>query len=207
MTEPWAFGALPMFGFDLIMADPPWEFRLWSEEGEAKSPQAQYQTMSPEAIAALPVGFLASGTCVLFLWCTWPMLLGGSNAQEPRAAADASFSPVGAVIKAWGFRYVTGGAWHKKTVHGRTAFGTGYRARSACEPFLLAVSGNPDTSRAERNLIEGLAREHSRKPEAAYAWCERYLPGARRLDLFSRETRPGWTAWGHEAGKFDARAA
>ena len=23
------------------------------------------------------------------------------------------------------------------------------------------------------------------------------------LDLFSRETRPGWDAWGNEVGKFD----
>ncbi len=27
---------------------------------------------------------------------------------------------------------------------------------------------------------------------------------ARRLDLFSRESRPGWDAFGLEAGKFDA---
>jgi N6-adenosine-specific RNA methylase IME4 len=30
------------------------------------------------------------------------------------------------------------------------------------------------------------------------------MPDARRLDLFSRKTRPGWTAFGDEAGKFDA---
>ena len=30
------------------------------------------------------------------------------------------------------------------------------------------------------------------------------MANARRLDLFSRKTRPGWTAFGDEAGKFDA---
>lgn len=29
----------------------------------------------------------------------------------------------------------------------------------------------------------------------------------RRLDLFSRQSRPGWTAWGNEAGKFDKEVA
>lgn len=29
------------------------------------------------------------------------------------------------------------------------------------------------------------------------------LPGARRLELFSRASRPGWDAWGLETGKFD----
>lgn len=47
-------------------------------------------------------------------------------------------------------------------------------------------------------------REHSRKPEEAYTWCEQYLPGAlRRVELFSRTSRPGWDTWGLEAGKFD----
>lgn len=30
---------------------------------------------------------------------------------------------------------------------------------------------------------------------------------ARRVDLFAREERPGWTYWGHEVGKFGAADA
>lgn len=197
----WPFGPLKTFGYDLIMADPPWQYRLRSEKGEAKSYAAHYGAMSFEDIGALPVGSLAAQNSVLFLWCTWPLLLDGGDPR--RYEGDCSQSPVGKVMRQWGFRYATGGAWHKKTVHGKTAFGTGYRARSSCEPFLLGIMGSPDTSRAERNLIEGLAREHSRKPEEAFAWCERYLPGARRLELFSRASRVGWDTWGLQAGKFD----
>ena len=186
----WPFGNLQPLSFDLIMADPPWHFDLYSEKGNTKSAQAQYGTMSLDDIKALPVGHLARGDAALFLWATWPML--------PQAMA---------VLTAWGFQYVSGGVWHKKTVHGHTAFGTGYRLRSASEPWLLGIVGNPKTSRAHRNVIEGLAREHSRKPEEAYAWCESYMPHARRADLFSRETRPGWEAWGNESGKFDPVAA
>jgi hypothetical protein len=29
-------------------------------------------------------------------------------------------------------------------------------------------------------------------------------PDQERCDLFSRETRPGFTGWGNEQGKFDA---
>ena len=58
-----------------------------------------------------------------------------------------------------------------------------------------------------RNLIEGEAREHSRKPEVAYRAAEALLPGARRLELFSRASRPGWETWGDEAGKFDGEEA
>jgi N6-adenosine-specific RNA methylase IME4 len=62
----------------------------------------------------------------------------------------------------------------------------------------------PVTTKRERNLVEGLNRGHSRKPEEAYALCERWLPCAhRRLELFSRTDRPGWKSWGDEAGKFN----
>lgn len=194
---------MPHFAYDFIMADPPWNFRLWSEAGEEKSPQAQYETMSIAEIAALPVGHLAARDCVLFLWTTWPVLLDGGDLGR-REVGDAGRSPPGSIMKAWGFRYVTGGAWAKLTVNGRDAMGTGYRVRSSCEPFLIGIAGQPDTPGASRarNLIEGLAREHSRKPEEAYAWAEAYMPHAMRADLFSRQVRPGWDAWGDETTKF-----
>lgn len=202
-SRAWPFEGLIPLSYQLIMADPPWNLRLRSIKGEKKSYAAHYGAMSFAEIAALPVGSLAGQDCVLFLWCTWPLLLYGGAPEQRYADADASRSQVGEVMRAWGFRYATGGAWHKKTKNGGTAFGTGYRTRSACEPFLIGINGSPLTSRAERNLIEGLAREHSRKPDAAFAWCERYLPAARRVELFSRESRPGWDSWGLEAGKFD----
>ncbi|MCC6172043.1 MAG: DNA methyltransferase [Gammaproteobacteria bacterium] len=199
----WPFGGLKAFSYDFIMADPPWPTKMRSPKGEAKSSVAKYGSMSFEEIAALPVGELAARDCVLFLWCVWPMVLYGGDPELRYADADASRSRVGEIIKAWGFRYVSGGAWHKRTTLGATAFGPGYRLRSSCEPFLLCTAGNPGTSRSARNLIEGLRREHSRKPDEAFAWCERYMPDARRVELFSRESRPGWDTWGFEAGKFD----
>lgn len=45
-------------------------------------------------------------------------------------------------------------------------------------------------------------RQHSRKPEKFYQRVERYSEGP-RLDMFARQSRPGWTAWGHERTKFD----
>jgi N6-adenosine-specific RNA methylase IME4 len=195
------FGALKAGAFDLIMADPPWKVEMRSPKGEAKSYSRHYGGMSFADIAALPVGDLAARDAVLFLWAVWPLMLDGGDRHHN--GADAAASPIGAIMKAWGFYYATGGVWGKRTRHGKWSFGTGYRARSACEPFLIGIRGRPKNSRGERNLIEGLAREHSRKPDAAFAWCERYLPGARRLELFSRQSRPGWTTWGYEAGKFD----
>lgn len=181
---------LQPLSYDFIMADPPWRFDNWSHAGEHKNASAKYECMPTTDICALPVGQLARGDCVLFLWATWPML------------EDAL-----RVMKAWTFTYVSGGVWHKRTRKGLTHFGTGYRLRSASEPWLLGTMGNPTTSRRHRNLIEGIAREHSRKPDEAYAWAESYMPHARRADLFSRQQRDGWDAWGNEATKFNPEVA
>ncbi len=183
----WAFEPLRPLRYGLIMADPAWLFELWSEAGGKKSPQAHYDCMTVSQIKALPVANLAGGDCVLFLWATWPMI---------RQAFQ--------VMEAWGFKYKTGGAWHKKTKHGKTAFGTGYILRSACEPFLIGTIGKPGLrSRSERNLIEAKTRGHSRKPVEAHEMLERMYPDTWKVELFSRRTRQGWDAWGNETGKFD----
>lgn len=199
----WPFGALKMFGYDFIMADPPWPTTLRSPKGEGKSFAKHYGAMSWEAIEALPVNQLMKSSCLVWLWCTFPLLLDGGDPKRHFKGADASRSKVGAVMEAWGLRYVTGGVWLKRTVHGKVAFGTGYRLRSACEPFLIGIHGAPQSSRRVRNFVEGLAREHSRKPDEAFTLAEQLMPGARRVELFSRQSRPGWDTWGLEAGKFD----
>ncbi len=202
VRPPWPFAGLERYAADLIMADPPWRFELYSDRGEEKSPQAKYATMSMDEIAAMPVRSLGRRDCVLWLWATWPML----QAQ------------IG-IVQAWGFRYVTGGAWVKRTVNNKLAFGTGYRLRSASEPFLIGVSGEPDTARDVRNVVEGRVREHSRKPDTAFRAAEQLVMHGKTheqfraehgracglVELFSRETRAGWASWGNETGKFDQR--
>ena len=199
----WPFGALVPFSYELLMVDPPWPTTMRSPKGELKSSVSKYGAMPWPAIEALPVGTLAARNSVLFLWTTWPLLLDGGDPKRHFLDADASRSRVGAVMRRWGFRYVTGGAWLKRRSKGGIAFGTGYRFRSACEPFLIGVSGQPITSKSERNFVDDFAREHSRKPEKAYELCERWMHGARRLELFSRTSRKGWDTWGEQAGKFD----
>ncbi len=181
------FETLRPLSYDLIMADPPWQFETYSDAGRGKSADQHYATMSLTDIKQMPVSYLGRGDCLLWLWATHPMLREGLD-----------------VMDAWGFRYVTSGVWVKRTKTGKLAFGTGYRLRCASEPFLIGTLGNPKTAKTVRTVIEGPVREHSRKPDEAYREAEAMGSGAlRRLDMFSRETRPGWDAWGNEAAKFD----
>lgn len=180
----------PASGFGKIICDPPWRFALRSPAGEAKSPQAHYECADVETLGFLPVELLAAKDCLMLMWATFPML--------PQALW---------LMERWGFAYVTGGAWHKKTVHGKTAFGTGYVLRSACEPFLIGKRGSPSIpSRSIRNIIEAETREHSRKPDDQYALMDELCGEVPGIELFARQHWPGWAWWGAETDRFEAAA-
>lgn len=187
MTAYSNFTDIPMFRYGLIMADPPWSYKNWSAAGEHKNASAQYDCMELDAIKSIPVGHLAAPDCVLWLWATNPLL---NQAFE--------------LIDAWGFKFKTAGHWSKKTKNGKLAFGTGYILRCAGEPFLIGVNGSPKTSRTVRSVIEGPLREHSRKPDEAFAAAEQLCGDVPRLELFSRQERPGWDVFGDETEKFKA---
>jgi N6-adenosine-specific RNA methylase IME4 len=53
--------------------------------------------------------------------------------------------------------------------------------------------------RRQVNFIATRKREHSRKPDEQYALIEACSPGP-YLELFARGRRPGWAAWGNQAG-------
>jgi N6-adenosine-specific RNA methylase IME4 len=186
----WPFGDLIPLRYRVILADPPWAFRLHSTKGEAKAPQAHYACMSLADIKALPVNQLAAPDCALLMWATAPML---PDAIETLAA--------------WGFQFKSAGAWAKQSSTGKSwAFGTGYCFRSAAEFYLLGTIGRPrQTSRSIRNLIVAPVREHSRKPDDLHIHAEALFEGP-RCELFARERRPGWDAWGNQVEKFGGSA-
>lgn len=197
----WPFGPLKPLTYGAILADPPWRYKMRSAKGHAKSPEAHYRTMPVEEIAALPVDHLAGRDCYLFLWSTWPHL------------SQALW-----VMQQWGFEYITGGSWTKRTRHWNVPMGTGYVLRSATEPFLVGKIGRPKPgSRSVRNLIhapedipdgiEAIRREHSRKPVEMRQMIEALVPAAPRCELFGRESWPGADVWGNQTTRFDIEAA
>ncbi len=54
-----------------------------------------------------------------------------------------------------------------------------------------------------RQLIIAPRREHSRKPDEQYERIEA-LVGGPYLEMFARQSRPGWDQFGNETTKFDA---
>lgn len=189
--------------YGLIYLDPAWEFVLRSEKGEEKSPQAHYDCMSLDEMKAMrdDILFATGPNCVMFMWATFPML--------PEALE---------LMAHYGFVYCTGGPWQKITTHGKRAFGTGYVLRGSAECFIIGKFGNPkaQNKKTRNSLITGdvpddlreleitvnaRLREHSRKPDEMYGILEALFNGP-YLELFARNTRPGWDSWGNEVEKF-----
>jgi N6-adenosine-specific RNA methylase IME4 len=176
--------------FGAILADPPWRFRTWSETNQAKSASKHYGLMEFDDIKAMPVADVAAIDCTLFLWAIDSML--------PQAVEVGS---------AWGFKFKTVAfVWAKEgRERGIFPIGTGYWTRANPEQCLLFTRGKPRrVSKAVRKLIVAPRREHSRKPDEVFTSIERLVDGP-YLELFARADRPGWTVWGNEVGKFNAK--
>lgn len=170
---------LPKKKYKTIYADPP-----WPEYGGGKIKRGadrHYSLMSVKDIIALPVTDIAEENAHLYLWTT-------NNYLE-----DA-FS----VMRAWGFKYKTTITW------GKDRIGLGQYFRGQTEHCLFGVRGKlpykiEDGKRQQgTTLILAPRREHSQKPSEMRKMIEKvsYAP---RIELFARETFPGWDCWGNEA--------
>lgn len=180
---------LPVGPFDLIYADPPLHWTGWSEKGEGRSPQRKYRCPPMSELIALPVASIAAPNSVLATWVYGPRL--------PDTLT---------LISAWGFSYRGNGfVWVKIDSRGRPRMGCGFGTRKESETLWLASRGKGlrRLDKGVREVIFAPRREHSRKPDEVAERLERLYGPMRRIELFARERRPGWTAWGDELSEGD----
>lgn len=164
--------------YGVIIADPPWEYRVTKGQGIAED---QYSTMNMSDLKAMPVPELCADDCILFLWGTWPKL-----------------PEVVSLMAAWEFEYVTGLPWVKTNKkNGKLFYGIGYWVRGCSEYILIGRRGKVSPPRLKGFMgILSPTFQHSRKPDSVHQIAEA-LPGP-YLELFARRSRPGWTVFGNE---------
>lgn len=170
--------------YSIIYADPPWQYKTYSQKGQERSAESHYPTMELEAIQALPVAELAADDCVLFLWTTIPLL-------------KDCFS----VIQAWGFTYKTVAfVWIKKNRKSDSLFwGMGHWTRANAELCILATKGNPKRrSAGVHQVIMTPIEEHSKKPNETRNRIIALVGDLPRIELFARQKTAGWDVWGNE---------
>jgi len=163
-----------------IVADPPWRYRssLPGFGGVAGRSDVPYETLTAEAIAALPVRELADDDCHLYLWTT-----------------NTHLAEAFSVVKAWGFVYSTTLVWCKPP-----RGGAGFPTFGICTEYaLFCHRGRVDAlRRLDRNWWAWPRSQHSAKPAAFLDLVETVSPPP-RLELFARTQRLGWDTWGNEA--------
>lgn len=174
--------------YGAILADPPWSFKTWSGSGTPhRTEEDHYPVTSTNDLKQIPVGDWALPDCALFMW-----------------VVDSHFDQALALGEAWGFGFKTKAfTWLKLTSKGNPKIGMGYWTRKQTEQCWLFTRGSPKRrDKGVRELIQAQRREHSRKPDEQYERIEALVDGP-YLEMFARQSRPGWDAWGNETGKFD----
>jgi N6-adenosine-specific RNA methylase IME4 len=190
--------------FDVIYADPSWEFKTYSQKGKGRSPENHYKCMTIEDIYNLPVGDIASENSVLFLWVTWPLLREGIRTMSE-----------------WGFDYKTVGfVWIKrnKVAQDTNFWGMGYWSRANSEVCILGTKGNPKRvnkgvhqvvetfDNFETEVITAPVAQHSAKPIEVRERIGLLMgPGVSKIILYSRSEREGWMCLGNEIDGIDLR--
>lgn len=174
--------------YELILADPPWQYRDKANAGN-RGACHKYPVMNYKDICRLPVADIAAENCLLAMWWVGP---------QPIEALR--------VVKAWGFTLKTmkGFTWHKLTKNGKSHFGMGHWTRANTEDCLFAVKGKPKRVNAGvRQFIESPWRGHSAKPPEVRERLVELMGDIPRIELFARDQVNGWDCWGDEVNGVD----
>ncbi len=169
--------------YNVIYADPPWEYDNTGVHGAADH---HYPTMPLEDISSLldAQRIAVADNAVLFLWATNPFL------------QDAFY-----VVNSWGFEYKTNMVWVKTDL---VKPGSGFYVRGRHELLLICTRGSftpldAHISPPIGSVISAAIGSHSSKPDDFYGVIERLYPGCNYLELFARRQRDGWKGWGYDS--------
>jgi N6-adenosine-specific RNA methylase IME4 len=162
--------------YQTIVIDPPWQIQKITRQVRPRQDRFAYPTMTLDEIAKLPIPDLAfSEGCHVYLWVTHKYLPAGLN-----------------LFRDWGVKYQCLMTWVKPS--GFTPFSWMYNT----EHVLFGRIGNLQLNRMGIKLsFEAPVTGHSRKPDEFFRIVRQASPEP-RINLFAREQRPGFYAWGKE---------
>ena len=169
--------------YNIIYADPPWEYGFWGKASPKSRPNSKiypmpYKTMSIKEIASLPVYKLANDNCELYLWTTQKYL-------------PQSFK----VLESWGFKYCQTLTWCKNPM----GTGQGGIFCPTTEFLILARKGKMPKVKRVDSTWWNIKRTnvHSKKPKFFQDMIEKVSPKP-RIELFARQKIEDWDCWGNE---------
>ncbi len=182
---------LPEEKFDIIYADPPWDYggkMQFDKSGKAEnvdigkkifisSANFKYPTVKTQELKRMPIHEIANDDCLLFMWATSPHM------EQAIQLGNA-----------WGFEYRTVAFIWDKMSHN-----PGQYTLSNCELCLVFKRGRIPQPRGARNiqqLIKFPRGRHSEKPKLISEAIEKMFPTQKKIELFARRKPHGWSVWG-----------
>jgi N6-adenosine-specific RNA methylase IME4 len=174
--------------YNVIYADPPWDYTNKKVGGKSKSGACQqYKTIVGGGID-LPITEITQDNAVCFMWVTVPLLPDGLQ-----------------LLSAWGFKYKTMLTWKKKGLW------MGYWFRGVTEHILVGVKGSvPAFNCQKSNFFECTPGKHSQKPhyfrQLISEAVKKSFTEPVKLELFARSREgffpdmeyEGWDVYGNE---------
>ena len=176
--------------YNIIYADPPWEYSSKSYQDSnremLKLDETQYKTLSVHQIKDLPIKEITANDCILFLWST------DSHLKE---AID--------VIESWSLHFKTiGFTWVKQYASGSYCYNFSPYTLKSTEVCLIGIKGKLKNIKKTNN-VKGLVfaerTKHSKKPNEVRDRIVNLCGDLPRIELFARNTTPGWDVWGDQA--------
>lgn len=183
---------LPEKKYDIIYADPPWDYggKMQFDKSSTSvdtidlgksifisAANFKYPTVKTKDLKKIPILDIAKDDCLLFMWVTNPHLAQGIALGE-----------------AWGFEYRTVAFVWDKMMHN-----PGQYTMSYCELCLVFKRGRIPKPRGARNikqLIRVPRGEHSEKPLEVLEGIQKMFPSQEKIELFARKKQKGWDVWG-----------
>ena len=212
--------------FNVIVADPPWgDFRDKLKMSSVKrGAAANYPVLSIEEICNLPVKDLSDPNgCVLALWVLGSMLEDGLKVmkawgfeqkqvyvwvktKKQSSINSLAFKDLLISIKRWkndpisfvdeilksSFKI---GDW-------LLSFGMGRLFRQSHEICLIGINSTKVyqelANKSQRSVCFEENKGHSIKPDNLQNSLEFMFPNAKKIEMFARRKRQGWTSIGHD---------
>ena len=163
--------------YQVIVIDPPWNYGT-EYNADTRRVASPYPEIPTEELKKFVIP--ADENSIIWLWTTHKFL---PDALE--------------LLKVWGFEYKLTMVWNKEKM------GMGVWLRCQAEFCLLGIKGKPQWNLTnERDVLSIAREEHSRKPDEFYVMVDKLCPVIKKIDIFSREKREGWSQYGNETNKF-----
>lgn len=189
--------------YDLILADPPWQYNNKSSNGAADN---HYNTTDFYSLTRLSIEKIASENSVLCMWYT------GNFALEAIKLAEAwNFKVKNMFCFAWVKLNKNAGDRIDKNppedsfdfmeiLNSETKINCGNYTRQNIEMCLIATRGKglPRRSASVRQIIYSCLGEHSEKPKEVHHRLEELYGDVPRIELFAREKYGEWDVYGDQ---------